>query len=607
VAWSGAAIHLIKGADMIILAGSAMRLIPPAVGITALPVGGPVSGEHYRATISTGPNTEAQLVALRHLDGIAFQQASTVPGRGDSPVPETGPGPGQAGPLAGRVPWPLVAVLVVQAALSLRLTWSNTAFEDEALYLWVGHMEWAHWLHGAPVQPFQTWFSGAPVLYPPIAAVADSVGGLAAARLLSLVFMAGVTCFLWGTARCLVGNRAALVAVAAFATLAGTAFLGAFATYDALALLLLAGATWIAVRASHRSGRAARPATPRLSGACVLAGLVLGLACAVKYASALFVPLVLIVAALAAWREPGPPSSSSREPSREPAPRPSGRRRAATALLSTAAGLALTLAAALAVGGRAYWEGVLVTTLNRPPATSSPFTVLKLSYLWTGFIVVAAALALLASRGERAVNRWLVGILAAAVLLVPLEQARVDTTVSLHKHVVFGAWFASMAAGYLFARLSVIDKTRGWAALAAIPIVAGTLLMSIPQATALFTGWQNTSPVVASLPRLLARYPGDYLTSADLYQVLGYYDHGRVGWPRWQSDLHLSAPGARQGLASDRVAIKGHYFSLIIIGTQRNTITSTDEAVIADIRQASGYRVVADAGGFEAWTSVEGS
>jgi 4-amino-4-deoxy-L-arabinose transferase-like glycosyltransferase len=76
-----------------------------------------------------------------------------------------------------------------------------------------------------------------------MAAVADTLGGLVAARLLSLLFMTGVTCFLWGTARRLVGNRAALVAVAAFATLAGTAFLGAFATYDALALLLLTGAT----------------------------------------------------------------------------------------------------------------------------------------------------------------------------------------------------------------------------------------------------------------------------------------------------------------------------------------------------------------------------
>jgi hypothetical protein len=84
-------------------------------------------------------------------------------------------------PAAGRprsrlrlVPWALAGVLVIQAALSLRLIWYNTAFEDEALYLWAGHMEWAHWLHGAPVQPFQAWFSGAPVLYPPLVPVVDA-------------------------------------------------------------------------------------------------------------------------------------------------------------------------------------------------------------------------------------------------------------------------------------------------------------------------------------------------------------------------------------------------------------------------------------------------
>ena len=31
---------------------------------------------------------------------------------------------------------PLVIVLVLQACLSLRLLWSNTAFADESLYLW---------------------------------------------------------------------------------------------------------------------------------------------------------------------------------------------------------------------------------------------------------------------------------------------------------------------------------------------------------------------------------------------------------------------------------------------------------------------------------------
>ena len=62
-----------------------------------------------------------------------------------------------------RGPWPLLAVLVVQAYLSARLLQANTAFTDEALYLWAGHMEWAHLLHGTPLPSFPTFFSGAPV------------------------------------------------------------------------------------------------------------------------------------------------------------------------------------------------------------------------------------------------------------------------------------------------------------------------------------------------------------------------------------------------------------------------------------------------------------
>jgi hypothetical protein len=41
----------------------------------------------------------------------------------------------------------LLAILSLQAVLSLRLR--NTAFEDESLYLYAGHMELQHLLHGA--------------------------------------------------------------------------------------------------------------------------------------------------------------------------------------------------------------------------------------------------------------------------------------------------------------------------------------------------------------------------------------------------------------------------------------------------------------------------
>ena len=90
-----------------------------------------------------------------------------------------------------RVPrsWPLLPVLVVQAVLSLRLVRADTAFQDEALYLWAGHLQWAHWLHGTVIPPFAYYFAGAPVIYPPLGALADSVGDLAGARMLSLVFI----------------------------------------------------------------------------------------------------------------------------------------------------------------------------------------------------------------------------------------------------------------------------------------------------------------------------------------------------------------------------------------------------------------------------------
>ena len=68
----------------------------------------------------------------------------------------------------------LIVVLTVQAVLSLRLVWSNTASLNEAIYLFDGHVELAHWLHGAPLPPLATYLPGAPVIYPPLAALAAS-------------------------------------------------------------------------------------------------------------------------------------------------------------------------------------------------------------------------------------------------------------------------------------------------------------------------------------------------------------------------------------------------------------------------------------------------
>ena len=65
------------------------------------------------------------------------------------------------------------------------------------------------------VPPFPGYFSGARVVYPPWGRWL-TLGGLAGARLLSLVFMLGATALLWAAAG-LFGRRAAFFAAALFA------------------------------------------------------------------------------------------------------------------------------------------------------------------------------------------------------------------------------------------------------------------------------------------------------------------------------------------------------------------------------------------------------
>jgi hypothetical protein len=138
----------------------------------------------------------------------------TAAGRGDQDAPWNAGATGQAdrgdpawqagrGDSAWRRAWtiashPLTAICAVQAALSLTLVWSNTAFTDEAVYLRLGHVIIASWLHGSswPAAYGERVLSGSPVIYPPLGALADSVGGLAGARILSLVFLLGATILL---------------------------------------------------------------------------------------------------------------------------------------------------------------------------------------------------------------------------------------------------------------------------------------------------------------------------------------------------------------------------------------------------------------------------
>src|SRR6266487_2035335 len=347
----------------------------------------------------------------------------------------------------------MVVILTTQAVLSLRLLHASTAFGDEALYLWAGHLELAHWLHGASLPAFPTWFSGSPVIYPPIGALADRAGGLAGARILSLGFMLTATCLLWGTTSRLFGRRSAFFAAALFAVIGPTLHLGTFATYDAMALCLVALAAWCACGA-----RTKQDAT----GWILAAAGALAMANATKYASAIFDPIVVIMAVLSAHPAPGGKAALRR----------------GSLLLTSLTG---ALAVLLRFGGSWYMTGISQTTTMRPNGGVPIARVLADSWQWTAVVVVAALAGVLlcALKGNSRPTICLVAALAATALLVPAEQARIATTVSLNKHVDFGAWFACIAAGYalsclatwLHHRYAQLAATAGLSA--AVVMVAG--------------------------------------------------------------------------------------------------------------------------------------
>ena len=172
-----------------------------------------------------------------------------------------------------------MAICAVQVGLSLTLVWSNTAYLDEADYLWVGRLELAHWLHGTswPSASAYRLFPGSPLIYPPLGALADSIGGLAGARILSLCFMLGATILLYWTAFRLIGRTGALFAAALWA-LSEPAMRLAFATFDPLSVFLTALSAWLIVQAGYRRHRgelvAAAAAALALANVTAYSGIV---------------------------------------------------------------------------------------------------------------------------------------------------------------------------------------------------------------------------------------------------------------------------------------------------------------------------------------------
>ena len=460
----------------------------------------------------------------------------------------------------------LLCILVLQAVMSLRL--HNTAFEDESLYIYSGHMELQHLLHGTALQgQYASYFSGSPVLYPVAAGFLNGIGGLTAARMLSLAEMLSVTALLYCLTRRLFNERIALCAAALFSVCESAIFLGNFATYDATCLFLLASAAWIVVRTAGFRWPVFLMAAP-----------VAALAVGVKYAGLLFVPTIAVLPAVAGWPLRGrkvllyPP-----------------------AFVAAVGGL---LYGALKLGGKAYMTAISSTTTNRVQGVTPVATLLRETAEWGGVIFVLALIGtaayvhrvrtepeeLIAPAGGRLRRLCLGVLLSGTALLAPAYQMHLHTDISFQKHIGFGLFFAAPIAGLGLARILGDHLRRPHIA---VGIWSLALVLGLIQSGHLYQVWPNSTQFVRAFSQYI-RPHAKYLVEVPevpIYYLLGHAD----AQPRqFTSTFYINYRNRKHVLLSGTVgftaAVDAGYFHVVAYD---NEVTAAADAVLAQALSAS--------------------
>jgi hypothetical protein len=433
-----------------------------------------------------------------------------------------------------RVPWPwLMLICAAQVLLARTTRGVSTAFEDEGLYIFMGHRMIDHFLHGVFLPEYPgAYFSGAPGVYPVLAAVADDIGGLQAVRDLSLLFVMVATVGTYGLASQLFGRFAGVLAAASFAVCGSVIYQSQWATYDAMMMALMVLGAWLAVWSARRDGLLWAPAVAAL----------LALAVLTKYAGAVYVPVIAALVVADQWA----------------VRRWVIARRAAFMVLST---IGMTYFV-LMLWGRDLLAGIAQTTTDRliiqvTPRTELVRDVVLWSGPWLGLAVLGAVVLMWRERG-RALTAL---VLIAAALIGPAQQVRIGELTSLAKHLAFGIVFVAPLIGYLLARLV---RAKWW--LTAVPValvIAALTAHGLHFASLFRTGYASQAQLQPVLVRAIADNPGRPILgeqpSPQRYAL-------RTGTsPKQWNDTYEFSYAGLSGAEAYRRAIRDHYFGVIYL------------------------------------------
>jgi hypothetical protein len=438
--------------------------------------------------------------------------------------------------------WPLSLILATQAVVSLA-TLHNSAFQDEALYLYAGRQIFRHWLGGpAPLENYAFYFSGYPGVYPVLGGVLDRIGGLEVARGFSLVCMLGVNIIVYFNTRKFFGAPAAIFASATYACVGSVLFLGRLATFDALCLLLIALATGISFHVS----------TSRHAWLALLLGPLLVLSVLAKYAALLFVFPVLGILVF---------SSISFQ----------GWRRMLLRVAIATASLVISLAVAYHLIDKSAFHAIVGSTTNRTAIVVIARQNLLLHVLQMGGVVYAAALlgvVIVFTHYPRL--RLIAMLLFATSWLMPAYHIYKQEAVSIDKHIAYGLFFAIPLAGCALAWLSgniqqAFSNASGRSWLIGLSAVLIVFCLGLKQSQAIYAQWADTSNLSYVLHTQMRDGAGRYLIE-DIEVVR--YDAKDVTEPwQWNGVQYFYYVTAEhQQLLSDPAlaqAIKDRYFALV--------------------------------------------
>jgi 4-amino-4-deoxy-L-arabinose transferase-like glycosyltransferase len=446
--------------------------------------------------------------------------------------------------------WSLPLILAFQALLSWTLL-QNTAFQDEALYVYAGRQIWQHWLVGLPLlDNFSYYFSGYPYVYPVIGGALDMLGGLELVRSFSLACMLVATACGYYVTKQLFDQKSAVFAAIFFVCQGPVLFLSRLSTYDPLCLCLVAVGMALAVNASL----ARRPW--RALGV----GPFLVLAFGAKYAALLFIPSILATLALFSLLKRGWISMLVRGTLGV----------LSLAVVGTAAAIVVIHfdPSMLHALGATTTNRIVIEVYSRPGLAEHVVEMVGLSY--------AVGLASLVFARKK--NLLIALLFLGSALLVPAYHIYKAELISLDKHLGFSMLFLMPVAGYTLASLSgfrqVSSTGRYW--LSGVAVCLVLFLVGIGEAQFMYSSWPPTTQLAYALNTQVRPASGRYL--AEQFEVSRY--NLRDDTYTWQwSGLDFFEYTDKQGhyyLGNDAYvkAINDGYFDLIQLNYGYNIQTA---------------------------------